>query len=406
MLQPYAGPDDRRSARQLAWTSTFYVLSWALLVLAWRLEPWTLPIAALPAAGFTTRLFIIAHDCGHGSYFSSRRLADAVCFVVGVLSITPHRYWRRNHAIHHAHAGKLDRRGVGDVPVLTVHEYKARSGPQRFGYRLIRHPIILIGAATFLHFLIVHRLPLGMPRSWRREWRSVWLTNSALASFLAVAWTCGAVWDYVVLHGAVMYWSCALAAWLVHSQHQFENAYWRRSSTWNYHEAALVGSSYLDLPRWLGWLTADIGVHHLHHVHPRIPNYRLRACHEALPVLHDVRRVGWRETFAVYRYALWDEDAGRMVPYPQRRADDRGKLSGCRYAALASPSRTSWRLTEGVSELSFATEPLPTAGPVIPDFVGTRPRDSGGRMLNQRPARACPTHGLTREYLGISRNLQ
>ena len=315
-LAPWAGPDDGRSARQLTQTAALYALSWAVLAAAWSATPWLAPPAALPCAALTVRLFVIAHDCGHGSYFTSRRLADAVAFVIGVAAVTPHRCWRRYHAGHHAHSGKLDDRAQGDIPLWTVREYARRPPLARALYRAARHPAALIGGATFAYFALVLRMPLEMPKRWRREWRSVWATNGALAALAAAAAYHGVLADYAVLHVMVIYAACALAGWITHSQHQHEQAYWRTAGEWTFADAALKGSTHLALPRWLAWVTADIGLHHVHHLCPRIPNYRLGECARAVAELSQVRTIGWREAFAAYRYKLWDEDAGRLVAIP------------------------------------------------------------------------------------------
>ena len=316
-LAPWACPDDRRAARQLAVTAVLYVAAWVLLAGTWAYAKWLAPLAALPVAAITVRLFVIAHDCGHGSYLSSRRARDIVAFWIGVAAITPHRWWRRCHAAHHAHAGKLERRVGGDVPLWTVEEYRARSAPRRALYRFVRNPAGLLGAMTFVHFALVHRCPLGTPARWRAEWASVWATNAVLGLVGVAAWSAGVLADYLVLHALTMYWACALAGWLTHSQHQYEHAYWRTAPHWCFSEFGLRGSTWLKLPRWLAWISADIGVHHVHHLAPCVPNYRLNDAAHAFPELAGVRTIGWRETFGAYRYALWDGACARLVTFAE-----------------------------------------------------------------------------------------
>ena len=314
-LAPWARPDDRRATRQLAVTACLYAAAWALLAATWASSPWLAPLVALPVAALTVRLFVIAHDCGHGSYFTSRRARDAVAFWIGVAAITPHRWWRRWHGTHHAHAGKLERRLGGDVPLWTVEEYRARSALHRALYRFVRSPAGLLGVMTFVQFVLVHRCPLGTPARWHAEWRSVWTTNIVLGAVGAAAWSAGVLADYLVLHALSMYWACALAGWLTHSQHQYEYAYWCGDTGWRFSEVGLQGSTWLELPRWLAWITADIGVHHVHHLAPGVPNYRLNEAAHAFSKLARVRSIGWRETFGAYRYVLWDSGAGRLVTF-------------------------------------------------------------------------------------------
>ena len=291
------------------------MIAWALLAAAWACSVWLAPLAALPVAVLTVRLFIIAHDCGHSSYLSSRRVSDVAAFLIGVAAITPHRWWRRWHGAHHAHAGKLDRRLGGDVPLWTVEEYRARGALRRALYRLVRSPFGLLGVMTFVQFVLVHRCPLGTPVGWHAEWRAVWVTNLVLGAVAGAAWSAGVLVDYLVLHALTMYWACALGGWITHSQHQYEGAYWCGDARWRSSSVGLRGSTWLKLPRWLAWITADIGVHHVHHLAPGVPNYRLNEAAHAFPDLAGVRSIGWRETFAAYRYVLWDSAAGRLVTF-------------------------------------------------------------------------------------------
>ena len=316
-LAPWACPDDRFAVRQLAVTVALYVVAWVVLVATWVLAAWLAPLAALPVSALTVRLFVIAHDCGHGSYLSSRCARDVIAFWIGVASITPHRWWRRWHRAHHAHAGKLDRRVGGDVPLWTVDEYRARSAPRRALYRFVRHPVGLLGMLTFVQFVFAHRCPLGTPARWRAEWSSVWATNGVLGGVGALAWSVGALADYLLLHALTMYWACALAGWITHSQHQYERAYWRVVPEWRFCEVALQGSTWLKVPRWLAWVSADIGVHHVHHLAPGIPNYRLNAAAGAFPALASARTIGWRDTFGAYRYVLWDDASRRLVTFAE-----------------------------------------------------------------------------------------
>ena len=315
LLAPYEGPDDRRSARQLGITVAQYLLGWAAMWQSLEVGTWLALIVGLPTAGVMVRLFVIQHDCGHGAYFASQRVADAVGGVLATLIMTPYQYWRRNHARHHAHAGKLDERTVGDVPTLTIGEYEALGRCARLRYRIVRNPALMIGLLTALHFIVGHRCPWTMPREWRREWRSVWRTNAVLAAVLAGAWLAGCIERVLIIQGIVMVYGCALAGWLTHTQHQFEEAYWRRHGEWSFVDVGLRGSSWMALPRPLQWLTASIGLHHVHHLSTRIPNYRLQRCIDEIPQLASVRRLTLRDGFKSLHLALWDEESARLVSF-------------------------------------------------------------------------------------------
>ena len=334
IVAPYEGPDNGRSARQLAVSVVLYLAGWAAMVRSLDVGLWLALIVGVPVAGLMGRLFVIQHDCGHGSYFTSQRVANAAGHVLAVLALTPYHYWRTNHALHHAHTGNLDRRGFGDVPTLTTDEYDALGSWGRLGYRIIRSPVLLIGILTTFHFVVVHRFPWTMSRKWKREWRSVWWTNAAIAGVLAVAWLTVGIDRFLVIQGILMLYACALAGWLTHTQHQFEDAYWRRSGEWDYFEAGLRGSSWLALPKALQWLTASIGLHHVHHLSSRIPNYRLQCCHDENPELWSARRITLRDGFGALRLALWDEELGRLISFAEheRRAQE---------VVLKGPDRTS-----------------------------------------------------------------
>ena len=322
ILAPYEGADDRRSLLQLAVTLVLYGAAWAAMLRSPEIGYWLTAIVALPAAGLMVRLIIIQHDCGHGSYFTSQRVCNAVGSLLGILVLTPYDHWRTNHALHHAHAGNLDNRAGGDVATLTVTEYGARGWRDRLAYRLIRNPVVMIGVLILLQFVVVHRLTWGMPRSSTRERRSVWWTNAALAAALAGIWlTAGAerLQQVVIIQGLVMLYGCAFAGWINHTQHQFEDAYWRRSGEWDFFDAGLRGSSWLSLPKPLQWLTASIGLHHVHHLSTRIPNYRLQRCHDENPELWSAHRITLRGGLKALNLALWDERRGKLISFGEYR---------------------------------------------------------------------------------------
>ncbi|HXT14970.1 MAG TPA: fatty acid desaturase [Gemmatimonadaceae bacterium] len=277
-------------------------------------------LLALPTAGLLVRTFILMHDCAHGSFFASRRLNDVVGFLTGVVTLTPFAQWRRDHALHHASSGDLDRRGHGDVPTLTVREYLAKTPRAQLGYRIIRHPMLLLFGGPF-HLAIGQRLRGKSLATGKMQAASVWMTNAAIALVLAVAlWAVG--WKSVLIAYGLPYYIAAMAGvWLFYVQHQFEDAYWTPHGEWDYVEAALRGSSHLRLPAILQWTTGSIGLHHVHHVAPKIPNYRLQSCHDANDMFAKSPVITLRSGMSALRLALWDEDRQRLIAFrdlPQR----------------------------------------------------------------------------------------
>ncbi len=276
---------------------------------------WITLLLALPAAGFLVRLFVIQHDCGHGSLFRSRRANDWVGRLLGVVTLTPYGYWRNAHAIHHATSGNLDRRGVGDVNTLTVDEYRALPPWRRAVYRLYRHPLTLFAIGPAYVFVFKHRLPFDLPLLQKRLWFSVLATNIAIVGLLAaLAMGVGLV-DLLKIQVPVVLLTSSMGVWLFFVHHQFEDAYWQRQDGWDFHWAAIKGTSYYNLPRPLHWLTCHIGLHHVHHLCSKVPNYRLRECLEQIPELRQARHLGLLESLKCARLALWDERAGKMIRF-------------------------------------------------------------------------------------------
>jgi acyl-lipid omega-6 desaturase (Delta-12 desaturase) len=317
IIARYQRSDRLRSMMQIA--TTLIPLA-GLLYLMYRslaLSYWATLLLAVPAAGFLVRTFIIMHDCAHGSFFPWKRANAIVGWLTGVLTMTPFGQWRHDHALHHASSGDLDRRGHGDVDTLTVREYQALPRAARLRYRLIRNPFVLFGLGP-IHFVLKNRIPA--PSATRRQHVSVWSTNVAIAAaYVGLSMWIG--WSAApLIYGPAMYLAAAAGIWLFYVQHQFEGTYWQNHATWDYATAAICGSSYLELPAVLRWFTGSIGLHHVHHLGPRIPNYALKRCHDENSVFHDVTVITLRQSLRTLRLTLWDEARGQLVGFRDIRA--------------------------------------------------------------------------------------
>jgi acyl-lipid omega-6 desaturase (Delta-12 desaturase) len=319
ILEPYVGADTWRSVRQLAASVIPFVILWWLMLRSLEVGYWLTLLLAIPTAGFMMRMFMIQHDCGHGSFFRSRAARDWVGRCIGVVLLTPYDYWKRTHAYHHAHSGDLDFRGFGDVDTFTVREYLSWSPWKRLRYRIYRHPLVLFGLAPFYQFIVKHRYPWDIPRSWTQAWRSVWWTNAALVAVISVMWAAIGLERFLLVQLPVTFIASAVGIWMFYVQHQYEDTYWHWHEDWNYYDASLLGSSYLVLPRPLQWLTANIGVHHVHHMSARIPNYKLQQVHDENPEFHVVTKVRFRDTLRLINLALWDEERRRLIRFRDLR---------------------------------------------------------------------------------------
>lgn len=316
----YAQPSLGKSFWQLVNTFVPYFLLWALMIITVQRDYpfWTTLLLALPAGGLLIRIFIIFHDCCHGSFFASNRANTILGYVTGVLTFTPFEDWRLAHNRHHATAGDLDRRGVGDIWTMTTDEYLASSLWRRFAYRVYRNPFILFGPGAALLFLCIQRF--ATRGAGRRERRSVLRTNLALlAVAVAATWTIG--WKtYLLIQLPIIAIGGGLGVWLFYVQHQFENAYWVRHESWDPLKVALAGSSYFKLPKIFQWLTGNIGLHHIHHVRPNIPNYNLQRCQNEVPALQVVKAMTFPASLRSLQLTLFDEKLSKPVGFRSLRA--------------------------------------------------------------------------------------
>jgi len=311
-------PSVGRSVWQIANTLIPYAALWCAMYLSHGVSWWlTVPLAIL-AGAFLVRVFIIFHDCGHGSFFKSEAANHIVGAVTGLLAFTPFYHWRWEHAIHHSSAGHLDRRGTGDVWTMTVQEYLEASRWKRFAYRLARNPFVLFVLAPLFLFLVMHRVPsLKAPA---RERYSVYWTNLGIGVMAA-----GLIWlfglkAYLIIQLTVLMTAASVGLWLFYVQHQFEGVYWERGEHWDYAQAALKGSSFYKLPRVLQWFSGNIGFHHIHHLSPRIPNYQLEECHRAEPLFQTVKPVTLLSSLRSFTFRLWDEQERKLVGYRHLRS--------------------------------------------------------------------------------------
>jgi len=319
-LAGYREPSCARSIFEIVVTVVPLVLFWLLMWASLEIGYWLCLLLSVPAAGFLVRLFMIQHDCGHGSFFRRRVVNDWVGRVIGVVTLTPYDFWRRTHAIHHANSGNLDYRGIGDIDVLTVSEYLALSRWRQVLYRVYRHPLMMFGVGPAYHFVLRQRLPFGLMRSGWQPWLSTMATNIAIAMLVAIMiWLVGAG-PFLLVHVPITFLSASIGVWLFYVQHQFEATFWTHDEGWNFHEAALRGSSHYDLPHVLRWFTANIGVHHVHHLCSRIPYYRLPRVLRDHPQLAATGRLTLLESVTCVRMVLWDEVRQRGISFRDMHA--------------------------------------------------------------------------------------
>ena len=325
ILARYREPSTRRSLFELAATLVPFVALWVLAWAAMSVSPWlALAVAAVNGA-FLVRIFIIQHDCGHGAFLKNRTAQDWVGRCLGVLTLTPYAVWRRTHAIHHAHHGDLDHRGIGDITTLTVEEYRARSPFGRFLYRLYRHPVVLFVLGPSYLFILQNRLPMGLMNQGWRYWTSAMGTNAMIGIALGLIVWFGGFWPVLLVFLPTSVVAATIGVWLFYVQHQFEETHWSKNEEWQLHDAALEGSSHYVLPQPLRWLSGNIGIHHVHHLYSRIPFYRLPEVIRDHPELAEAQRLTIRESLRTVGLHLCDEAQGKLLSI--RGAERRYRLA-------------------------------------------------------------------------------
>lgn len=315
-LAPYRNSDNNHAIGEVLITLVPFLALWFGM---WTLfkdgHYWSL-IGVIPAGGLIVRLFIIQHDCGHGSMFSNKKANDWVGRVLGLLTFTPYDHWKRQHALHHATSGNLDRRNTGgDIITLTVEEYAALSRFGKFKYRLYRHPVVMFGLGPAYVFLLDHRLPMGDMKGGLRPWLSTMITNAGLLALYGVVIYMFGVKAFLMIQIPIVIVGASIGVWMFYVQHQFDEAHWERNPEWTRESAALFGSSYYALPKPLMWITGNIGIHHIHHLSARIPFYKLPKVLKDFPELENVCRLSFWQSFKCVRLALWDEKARRLVAF-------------------------------------------------------------------------------------------
>lgn len=313
----FRGAIPRRAYVQLLSTLVPLALIVAAMFATVETAYWATLLLAIPAAGLLVRAFIIQHDCGHGSFFGSRTVNDAVGRCMSVLTMAPYGLWRREHAQHHASSGNLDRRGAGDIDTMTVAEYRSLSTLGKLRYRLYRNSIFLFGFGVPFYFIVLQRLPWLHALTPRESFKSVAGLNLAIAAFYGPLIYAMGLSNVLWVALPIVHIASAVGGWLFFIQHQFEEAHWEQAESWDFQVAALLGSSFYDLPKALNWFTGNIGLHHIHHLNSMIPNYRLQDCIEASPELKAINRLTLMDSFKCARLKLWDETSRRMISFAE-----------------------------------------------------------------------------------------
>jgi acyl-lipid omega-6 desaturase (Delta-12 desaturase) len=317
IISKYNFPDEAKSWWQIINSGVPYVALWILMYFSLQVSYFLTLLLSVFAAGFMIRIFIIFHDSGHGSFFKSKKMNTIVGIISGLLVFTPYHKWHYEHYVHHNTVGNLDKRGIGDVMTLTVKEYQALSFWKRLGYRLFRNPLFLLGLAPMLSFLFMHRIPRKDMNF--KQHMYVHLTTLGVAAIaLLLIWAMG-LKAYLMIQIPVLFIAAGHGLWLFYVQHQYEHVVWVKNEQWDYQQIALQGSSFFKLPRILQWFTGNIGFHHIHHLSPKIPNYKLADCHYQNPDFQNVKPITFFSSLKSLSLSLWDEDKQKMVGFRDLR---------------------------------------------------------------------------------------
>jgi omega-6 fatty acid desaturase (delta-12 desaturase) len=317
LVSKYQKSDLQKSIWQFANTFIPFVIGWYLMYLSLGVSYWLTLLIALPTTGFIMRLFIIQHDCGHGSFFKSKKANDLWGTFCSVFTLTPYQYWKKTHAIHHAKVGNLEYRGVGDIYTMTVDEYLGRTKWGRFRYRFYRNPIVLFLIIPTFLFMIIYRFPSYQYKELKPYYNGVYITSAAIILIAAgLIWLIG-LKAFLLIQLPISFISSSTGMWMFYVQHQFEDTYWNGDKSWDYTEAAIQGSSYYKLPKILQWFTGNIGFHHIHHLSPKIPNYKLEKCYEENPELQKVAVLTLRTSMKSMFLNLWDEKQKKLISFYQ-----------------------------------------------------------------------------------------
>lgn len=312
-VAPYEKYDRKKSIFQLINTLGPLVLLWYASYLSLSVSYWLTLVFAIATSGFVIRTFIICHDCTHGSFFKSRKANDIIGTITGIVALVPYRQWKLSHSIHHASSGNLDKRGIGDIWIMTVDEYAAASNWKRLYYRIYRNPLVIFGLGPIVIFLIQYRFNIKGAR--RKERMNTYLINVSLvviygSLILAIGWQA-----FLLVQLPIIFVSGCLGIWLFYVQHQFEDTFFEKEEEWSYVSAAVEGSSYYKLPKILQWITGNIGFHHVHHLSPKVPNYNLELAHNATPPLHQATTITIASSLKAINFRLWDEENKEFISF-------------------------------------------------------------------------------------------
>lgn len=313
LVAKYQEPNVWKSSWQLANSILPYLLGWAVMYWSLGVSYWLTLALSIPTAGFLLRIFIISHDCGHGSFFHSAQANNIWGSITSFLVCNPYYYWKHEHALHHASTGNLDKRGHGDIWTMTVQEYLDAPRRTRLAYRIYRNPFVMFVVGALYVFMIGYRFTYS--HGSKKDRASVIRMNLAIVATLAIAWFTIGLKAFFLVQVPIFAVAATAGAWLFYVQHQYEGVYWARKDEWDFVEASMEGSSYFKMPSVLNWFTGNIGFHHIHHLSSKIPNYNLPKCHRENPIFHNVHHITLLSSLRCVKFRLWDEENGRLVSF-------------------------------------------------------------------------------------------